>query len=171
MDRYSIKTKLVALILFSLAMLGAVCVTGWQGVTFLGRALDTVGNRSASVSALMALHGSQLQSVGEIRRARSWDYAQFDFLDPQDAVKEAHTFFAEVLRNKQEADRKAQESYELFARLPKTDEESVLWQDFQEDWNKYNAVNSEIVKRLSELSSTSEWSRVREHSCRSRMGI
>ncbi|MBW7901306.1 MAG: methyl-accepting chemotaxis protein [Rhodocyclaceae bacterium] len=160
MDRFSIKKKFILWILFSLAMLGVVCVTGWQGVTSLGQALDTVGERSASVGALMTLHASQLESVSEIRRARSWDHGQFDFLDPQDALKEANAFFAGIVRNKREADRRAQESYELFSKLPKTEEEAAAWGEFQDDWHKYVLLNDEIVQQLGELSTTHEWSRV-----------
>ncbi|THF61058.1 methyl-accepting chemotaxis protein [Pseudothauera nasutitermitis] len=160
MDRFSIRTKFILLILLSLTLLGAVCVTGWQGVSSLGRALDTVSDRSASSGALMTLHTSQLLSVGEIRRARSWDYAQFDFLDPRDAVQEAHAFFADVLRNKQAADRSAQAAYERFSALPKTAEEAASWREFEEDWNRYGVLNDEIVQRLGELSDTDQWSKV-----------
>lgn len=160
LGRLSIKGKLVLLSLFSLATLGLVCMTGWQGVTRLGEALDSVGSRGRSVSALMTLHSSQMLSVGEVRRALAWDYSQFDLLAPEDAVREAHRFFGDVLKNKGEADRLALDSYEAYRRMPKTDEEAALWTAFQEAWEEYKQVNDEIVRRLSELSSTDAWSRV-----------
>lgn len=160
MNKLSIRTKLVFLILFALAMLALVCVTGWLGVTYLGKAMDTVGQRGSSVAALMSLHAAQLRSIGEVRRARSWDYSQFDLLGPQDALNEAHGFFRDVLENKQDADRRAKASYDLYAMLPKSEEEAKLWSDLQQDWQRYEHVTSEISRRLTELSTTSEWSRV-----------
>lgn len=160
MNRLSIRTKLVFLMLFALAMLGVVCVAGWLGVTYLGKAMDTVGQRGSSVAALMSLHAAQLRSIGEVRRARSWDHSQFDLLGPQDALNEAHGFFRDVLENKQDADRRAKASYDLYATLPKAEEEEKLWIDFQQDWQRYEHVTSEITGRLTELSTTSEWATV-----------
>lgn len=160
MNKLSIRLKLIFVICFSLLMMGVGSITGWQSANRLSDSLDTIASRGVAVSALMTLHSSQLLSVNEVRRARSWDYSQFELLGSDDAVREAHMYFGSLLKNKRDTDLSAKVAFEAYDRASKLVDEQVLWDEFVLVWKRYQEINEEIVGRLKELETTSEWSQI-----------
>ncbi|QTQ30224.1 methyl-accepting chemotaxis protein [Aromatoleum bremense] len=158
MDRFTIKGKLVLLALSSLAILGLVGATGWFGVVRLGNSLDTVSARMWTANVLTGIRLAQLNSASESVRA---EFAKFDALaDKGDALQEVNGFYAYALGKKQELHQKAEQSYEAYARLPKTAAEDALWQAFQADWKAHEETTEAFHRHLKLLATLDDWNRV-----------
>lgn len=160
MNNYLIKTKLAFIVVVALSVLGLVGAAGWIGVVQVGNMLETVSNRSLSVTTLMGIRIGQLIGVGEMGRALGLDLAPFETVaNKQDAVKEVNEHFSAALKAKRIGDAMAQQSFDVYSRLPKTAAEEEAWEAFQAEWVAYREVSLHIDQLLNELSRTEEWDR------------
>jgi methyl-accepting chemotaxis protein len=161
MRNLSIKLKLFVFVLYAALSLVFVAAAGLGGTLDVGQKLNQLGEQSLpAVASLMRMRIWQLASVSESRNAMGWDVATYAAMGETSATEEGRGFFSDVLKAKSAADLKANEFFDEYARLPKTDEEGILWKSLKEAWQVYLAANAQTVDNLKRLSEERDWQRL-----------
>jgi len=158
----SIRARLAVMVAFSAIMLALVGMAGWNGVSQVNSSLFQVLNESLPAAEILGgLRLSQVVSVSETRAAIAWNYALYDGLqDKTSALEEARSFFTMLLKNKKDAEMRAQKYFEAYSILPKAGDEAETWKALQVHWSNYKSVDAATIQVLSQLAEANSWPQV-----------
>jgi methyl-accepting chemotaxis protein len=137
----SIKARLLMLLLAAITLALIISGTGWRGLTTSEQAITEINDvRMPSLIGLQTLNEAQTDI-----RLRTIETAIWE-LDYQ-----ATAFFADTLKRKENAWKKAQRGLDIYLPLPQTKEETALWQQFEKEWAAWKAVDSQLTELMKKL--------------------
>ncbi|MFO7766733.1 MAG: methyl-accepting chemotaxis protein [Pelovirga sp.] len=118
-----------------------VGVVGWRGVDTLNNHLTNVGEvRLPSIESLLMMDAGAGNILG----------AQRTLLNPSLPLEDRQRQYVNV----EEARKRNQAAMDIYAPLPQTPEEEVLWRQFVPVWEEYQRQNTEFFRMARELEAT-----------------
>ena len=130
----SIKAKIGALLGVAIVALLVVVLISFKGLQYNQQMIHEVGEvRMPSVQGLQIINEAQTA-------IRSYDRAIDSRVGYPDEVQDVDGF----LSQKKEAWARVDKGWGIYAPLPQTEEEAVIWKQFEQDWNAWKAVNDKL---------------------------
>ena len=138
----TLKTKLIVLLAAAILTALLIGAAGLVGIGKLQRAMSEIGEvRLPSVQGLLTVSEGQTA----VRAANLWALTwENDY--------EAQARFGDVLRAKEAAWNDIDTGWKLYEPLPQTAEETVLWNQFLNEWNAWREVDRQLTATLDALS-------------------
>lgn len=143
----TIKSKLLLLLGISLAGLFLTSFTGNHGITTCGNALTEV-----SEVRLPSILG--LEMINEGQTAVKANMLEVPIYENDDSAQKQ---FANILEYHEMIFKRIDKGWKLYAPLPQTPEEAILWKQFEKEWALWKTDTEKlktVVKRLAENHST-----------------
>lgn len=134
LSNLSIKAKIGALLGVAIVALLVVVLISFKGLQNNQHMLHEVGEvRMPSVQGL--------QMINEAQTAiRSYDRAIDARAPYPDEVQDIQKYLGE----KKEVWARVEKGWGIYAPLPQTEEEAVIWKQFEQDWNAWKAANEKL---------------------------
>lgn len=149
MNQLSLKAKLIGLLSVSLLALTVVGAVGWTGLMSTSNYLTEVGKvRLPSVLGLEMINEAQTAIVSANRLVAFYENET-----------QAQNKFADVLKEKNNVWKRAEEGWKLYEPLPQTPEEAELWKQFVKEWNDWKAADASVTESVTALSSNADATR------------
>ncbi|MFU8789939.1 MAG: methyl-accepting chemotaxis protein, partial [Methylobacter sp.] len=152
MNKWTLKAKLIGLLSVSLLALVLVGSVGWMGLGKTAAALSEVGKvRLPSVLGLEILNEAQTAARSNNRLAVQYEN---DY--------KAQDIYAQILKEREAIWKRVDEGFKIYAPLPQTAEETVVWQQFVKEWDEWKAADVKLADIISALSRNVDEQRQKE---------
>ena len=140
----AIKWKLALLVATMVMALFVLAWSGYAGIREVGNSMDDVGT-----VRLPAIHGLLVVSEGQTAvKAATLVSAIFE------TDYTAQDEFVKILTQRKEAWSHIDAGWKIYAALPQTPNEVVLWKQFEADWLEWKRVDDHIASVIENLSNT-----------------
>jgi len=137
LSNLSIKAKIGALLAVATLALLVVVLISFKGLQNNQQMLHEVGEvRMPSVQGLQLIIEAQTG-------IRSYDRA----IDARAAYPDEAQEIQELLNQKKDAWAQVEKGWAIYAPLPQTEEEAVIWKQFEQDWNAWKASNEKLSEQ------------------------
>ncbi len=138
----SVKAKLGLLILIAVAALIGTGLAGWFGIRGTTSSMKEIGEvRLPSVLGLQIVNEAQTAIRSANRLAA---FYEVDYKAPEK--------FAEVLKVKAQRWQQVDKGWSIYAPLPQTKEEEVLWKQFEKEWAEWKAGDTKLTEIITAMS-------------------
>jgi len=142
MSKWTLKAKLIGLLSVSLLALVLVGSVGWMGLSKTAAALSEVGKvRLPSVLGLEILNEAQTAARSNNRLAVQYEN---DY--------KAQDIYTQILKEREAIWQRVDEGFKIYAPLPQTAEETVVWQQFVKEWDEWKASDLKLAEIITALS-------------------
>ncbi len=141
MKNLSLKAKLFTLAAVALMALVIVGAVGWMGLSNTAEAMQEIGKVS-----LPSVHGLGL--INEAKTAIQSANRNVAFLEKKYGSQNEFDAF---LRDRKNKLYQADEGWNIYEPLPRTEEEDVLWKQFVKEWGDWKAADAKVSEIISEL--------------------
>ena len=137
----TIKLRLMLLLLSAVVVSIIVGASGWRGLVSSERAISEINDvRLPSLVGLQMLNEAQTQIRLRTIETAIWE---LDY--------NATSFYAKTLNLKEKAWLVAQKGLDIYAPLPQTKEEAVLWTTFEKQWAAWKQVDTQLTRVMEQL--------------------
>lgn len=152
MNNMTVKAKLMLLMVVAILALLSCGLAGLLGIASTTRSLTEIGeNRMPSVLGLEIMKNSRTGIQSENRRVA---FFENDY--------KASAKFAQSLKDIDKRWERYQEGYDIYAPLPQTTEEAVLWQDYEKQTVEWKKGAEKVYATIDALSRSQSEEKQRE---------
>ena len=146
MSKWTLKAKLIGLLSVSLLALALVGAVGWIGLGKTADSLIEVGKvRMPSVLGLEILNEAQTAARSNNRLAAQYEN---DY--------KAQDIYADVLKEREAIWKRVEQGFGIYAPLPQTAEETVVWNQFVKEWDEWKASDLKLADIIAALSKNTD---------------
>ena len=142
LNALSVKAKLGLLILIAVAALISTGLAGWIGIRGTTSSMKEIGEvRLPSVLGLQIVNEAQtaIRSANRLTAFYEVDYKSSDK-------------FGEILKIKAQRWQQVDKGWNIYAPLPQTKEEEVLWKQFEKEWAEWKAGDTKLTEIITAMS-------------------
>jgi methyl-accepting chemotaxis protein len=137
----TIKSRLLILVAAAVFLASAIGFSGWRALLTADSSITEINEvRLPSLLGLQTLNEAQTNIRLRTIETAIWE---LDY--------NATPFFADALKRKEAAWMSAQKGRDIYAPLPQTPEETVLWSQFEKEWEGWKAVDSKLTNQMQRL--------------------
>lgn len=160
MKNVSVRIKLYLLMACAVATLALVGFSGWLGINRVGEAMHNISDQNLpAVTALSIFRIKQADATRFILEGASWQTEQFDSLGSgEGGVVEGRSFFSYIIQGLKDAKTQAQQAFDQYDKLPKSDEEAKLWGEVVARWQEHKSIDELHQVALEAMTNEVNWS-------------
>ncbi len=137
----TIKSRLLLLVAVAVLLASAIGFSGWRALMTSEASISELNSvRLPSLTGLQMLNEAQTDIRLRTIETAIWE---LDY--------NATAFFADALNRKEKAWAKAKKGWDIYAPLPQTAKETVLWSSFEKQWADWKAVDSKLTQVMQRL--------------------
>jgi hypothetical protein len=144
LGRFYIRTKLFALVAFSLAALVLIGAVGWIGIMKISASMHLVTDRALEgVKHLSMLRNGRLEAIVAVQEGAALRIERMESLmpDKKELLDEGRETFASILQRFDEARNKSIRGYEAYKSVEKNSEQLELWQQIDPLWGDFSRAD------------------------------
>lgn len=160
LGRFYIRTKLFALVAFSLAALIVIGAVGWIGIIKISASMHLVTDRALEgVKHLSMLRNGRLEAIVAVQEGAALRIERMESLmpDKKELLDEGRGTFASILQRFDEARNKSVRGYEAYKNVEKNSEQLELWQQIDPLWGDFSRADERQFELVKALSNPHDW--------------
>jgi methyl-accepting chemotaxis protein len=137
----TIKARLLLLAVSATILALIIALTGWRGLTTAESSISEINDvRLPSLIGLQTLNEAQTNIRLHTIETAIWE---LDY--------NAVAWYADTLKRKENAWQTARKGLDIYAPLPQTKEEAVLWKQFEKEWAEWKSVDTKLTHEMEKL--------------------
>lgn len=160
LGRFYIRTKLFALVAFSLAALVVIGAVGWIGILKISASMHSVTDRALEgVKHLSMLRNGRLEAIVAVQEGAALKIEKMESLmpDEKELLDEGRETFASILQRFEEARNKSVRGYEAYKNVEKNSQQLELWQQIEPLWGDFSRADERQFELVKALSNPRDW--------------
>lgn len=160
LGRFYIRTKLLALVAFSLAALLVIGAVGWIGILKISTSMHLVTDRALEgVKHLSMFRNGRLEAIVAVQEGAALKIEKMESLMPDkgELLDEGKGTFASILQRFDEARKKSIRGYEAYKNVEKSSEQLELWQQIDPLWDDFARADERQFELVKALSNPRDW--------------
>jgi methyl-accepting chemotaxis protein len=137
----TIKSRLLLLVAIAVLLASTIGFSGWRALMTSEASISELNYvRLPSLTGLQMLNEAQTDIRLRTIETAIWE---LDY--------NATAFFADALNRKEKAWVKAKKGWDIYAPLPQTAKETVLWSSFEKQWSDWKVIDNKLTQVMQRL--------------------
>lgn len=160
LGKYYIRTKLLALVAFSVIALIAIGAVGWAGIFKISSSMHLVTDRALEgVKTLSMLRNGRLEAIVAVQEGAALKIEKLESLmpDKQELLEEGRGTFISIQQRFDEARRKALQGYSAYKKVEKNKDQLELWQQIDPLWADFARADERQLELVKSLANAKDW--------------